>query len=46
MIFWFIGWLFTMGFVKTESSVDVIIIFLIWPIKLGDELREYLDKGE
>ena len=45
MIFWFIGWFFTLGFLKEDKCLILIFGALVfWPCILGDELREYLDK--
>lgn len=36
--FWFLGWLFTIGFVKLSFWEGVLGLF-IWPYFLGDALR-------
>lgn len=37
-IVWFIGWLFTLGFLKLGFWVGVLALF-IWPYYLGAALR-------
>ena len=42
---WFIGWLFTMGYVPSEEAVSsweivwhLLYTYLVWPLVLGIEL--------
>ena len=42
---WVIGWFFTLGFIKEEASLSVTLGALImWPIMIGAEIRELLEK--
>jgi len=40
---WFIGWLFTIGFLKVSFFKGILAIF-IWPYYIGDALSSVLSK--
>jgi len=42
---WLIGWFFTLGFIKKEPSFGLgFATFFMWPVFLGCEIRELLEK--
>ena len=47
LIIWMIGWVFTIGFImeKTQTLDEIgaaTLLFFVWPLILGCELREKL----
>jgi uncharacterized membrane protein len=42
-IFWLIGWLFSIGFLKLAFWKSVLALIL-WPYYIGDTLSQFLQK--
>jgi hypothetical protein len=47
-VVWLAGGWFTMGFMEKDpdSFLEFVFIMLLWPLFLGRELKERLDKWE
>ena len=44
IILWLIGWGFTLGFISEKISPVVVFgAIFIWPIMLGNDIRELLE---